>query len=144
MRHIRGMRAPLLALAACLLAACTSTATSPPTAAPTGRRPAPTEATFKLSDLVKSDIDAVAEVHLRESIASAKLLMEKLYRRNPRELRKTDLPTPEAGVARAFDPRYAWHSRSCRTSGASMPCRRLSGRTSRATASSPLASASAA
>ena len=102
------MRATLLALAACLLAACTSTATSPPTASPTGRRPPPTEAPFKLSDLAKSDIDAVAEVHLRESIASAKLLMEKLYRRNPRELRKSDLPTPEAGVARAFDPRNAW------------------------------------
>jgi len=102
------MRATLLALAACVLAACTSTATSPPTASPTGRRPPPTETPFKLSDLVKSDIDAVAEVHLRESIASAKLLMEKLYRRNPRELRKSDLPTPEAGVARAFDPRNAW------------------------------------
>jgi len=102
------MRATLFALAACLLAACTSTSTSPPTASPTGRRPPPTEATFKLSDLAKSDIDAVAEVHLQESIASAKLLMEKLYRRNPRELHKSDLPTPEAGVARAFDPRYAW------------------------------------
>jgi hypothetical protein len=102
-------RRPLAwALAACILAACTSTPNYPPTASSTGRRPPPTEATFKLSDLAKSDIDSVAEVHLRESIASAKLLMEKLYRRNPRELRKSDLPTPEAGVARAFDPRHGW------------------------------------
>ena len=96
------------ALAACLLAACTSTPTPPPTAPATGRRPPPTEAPFKLSDLAKSDIDSVAEVHLHESIASARLLMEKLYRRNPRELRKSNLPTPEAAVARAFDPRYEW------------------------------------
>ncbi len=47
-------------------------------------------------------------MHLRESIASAKLLTEKLYRRNPRELKKSDLPTAEAGVARAFDPAHGW------------------------------------
>ena len=35
-------------------------------------------------------------------------MTEKLYRRNPRELRKTGAATPEAAVARAFDPRYAW------------------------------------
>ncbi len=80
-------------LAACLLVACSSTAPYPPTAPSTGQRPPPVEAQFKLADLAKSDIDAVAEVHLRESIASAKLLMEKLYRRNPRELKKSDLPT---------------------------------------------------
>ena len=34
--------------------------------------------------------------------------MEKLYRRNPRELRKSGDATPEAAVARAFDPRFAW------------------------------------
>jgi hypothetical protein len=102
------MRATPLALTACLVVACTSTPSYPPTASSTGRRPPPTEATFKLSDLAKSDIDSVAEVHLRESIASAKLLMEKLYRRNPRELRKSDLPTAEAGVARAFEPRQGW------------------------------------
>jgi len=78
------------------------------TAPSTGQRHPPVEAQFKLADLAKSDIDAVSEVHFNESIASAKLLMEKLYRRNPRELRKSDLPTPEAGVARAFDPRRAW------------------------------------
>ena len=103
------MRAPFsLVLAACFLVGCTSTTTYPPTAPSTGQRPPPAEAQFKLADLAKSDIDAVSEVHFNESIASAKLLMEKLYRRNPRELRKSDLPTPEAGVARAFDPRRAW------------------------------------
>jgi len=96
------------AVAACLLAACSSTPTYPPTAPSTGHRPPPREAPFSMSDLVKSDVDSIAEVHLRESIASARLLMEKLYRRNPRELRKSGAATPEAAVARAFDPRNAW------------------------------------
>jgi hypothetical protein len=94
--------------ATCLLAACTATPVYPPTAPSTGRRPPPREATFSGSELLKSDIDAVAEVHLRESVASARLLMEKLYRRNPRELRKSGAATPEAAVARAFDPGHKW------------------------------------
>jgi hypothetical protein len=95
-------------VATCLLAACASPPVYPPTAPSTGRRPPPREAPFSVGDLLKSDIDAVAEVHLRESIASARLLMEKLYRRNPRELRKSGAATPEAAVARAFDPRNVW------------------------------------
>ena len=91
-----------------MMAACTSTPTYPPTAASTGHRPPPREAPFSAAELLKSDIDAVAEVHLRESIASARLLMEKLYRRNPRELRKSGDATPEAAVAHAFDPRFSW------------------------------------
>jgi hypothetical protein len=97
-----------VAAVAVLIAACGSPPAYPPTAPSTGNRPPPREASFSASDLLKSDIDNVAEVHLRESIASAKLLMEKLYRRNPRELRKSGIATPEAAVARAFDPRYAW------------------------------------
>src|SRR5664279_6206732 len=70
-----------LVLAVCLMAACTSTSDYPPTAPSTGHRLPPQEAAFTANELLKSDIDAVAEVHLRESIASARLLMEKLYRR---------------------------------------------------------------
>ena len=95
-------------LAACLLTDCTSTPSYPPTAPSTGHRPPPRDAPFSASDLLKSDIDAVAELHLRESMASVRLLMEKLYRRNPRELRKSGAATPAAAVARAFDPRFAW------------------------------------
>jgi hypothetical protein len=96
-------------VATCLVAACAPAPVYPPAAPPTGRRPPPEEAPFKANDLLKTDIDSVAEVHLRESIGSAKLLMEKLYRRNPRELRKSNVATPEAGVARAFDPQAGWH-----------------------------------
>src|SRR4029077_15952117 len=68
------------ALAFCaLVAACSGTPTFPPAAPSTGHRAAPTDRDFRASDLAKSDIDAAAEVHLRECLASARLLMEKLY-----------------------------------------------------------------
>ena len=108
---IRGPRAGrrLVALAAALLlAACTTAPTYPPSAAPTGKRQPPKDAEFKASDLLKSDVDAAAELHLQESLASARLLMEKLYRRNPREYRKSGHATLEQAVAHAFDPRYAF------------------------------------
>jgi hypothetical protein len=91
-----------------LLSACATTHTYPPSAPHTGKRPAPKEAEFKGSDLLKSDVDAAAELHLRESLASTRLLMEKLYRRNPREFRKAGHAALEPPVERAFDPRYAF------------------------------------
>jgi hypothetical protein len=87
------------------VAACSATPTFPPAAPSTGHRPAPTEGEFRASDLAKSDVDAAAEVHLRECLASARLIMDKLYRRNPREWRKGGFPSQDAAVGRAFDPR---------------------------------------
>jgi hypothetical protein len=98
---------PLLA-AALALAACTTQHTYPSAAAPTGKRAAPAEAEFRAADLLKSDVDAAAELHLEESLASARLLMEKLYRRNPRELKKSGYLTVEAAVERGFDPKYGF------------------------------------
>ena len=87
-----------------LLVACSATPSFPPAAPSTGKRTPPPEREFRASDLVKADVDVVAEVHSRESLASARLLMEKLYRRNPREWRKGGYASPDAAVARAFDP----------------------------------------
>jgi hypothetical protein len=88
------------------LAACTGQVAYPPAAPSTGRRPAPVERGFQPADVAKSDIDVAAEVHLRESLASSRLLTEKLYRRNPREWRKTGNASMDAAMNRAFDPRY--------------------------------------
>ena len=77
--------APLLCA---LVVACTANPTFPPAAPNTGKRQPPAERDFRLSDIAKSDVDIVAEVNAKESLASARLLMEKLYRRNPRELRR--------------------------------------------------------
>jgi hypothetical protein len=50
----------------------------------------------------------VAEIHLQESLASIRLLTEKLYRRNPREWRRGGYASVEAAVDRAFDAKFAW------------------------------------
>jgi hypothetical protein len=102
-------RCHLLPLFAVLvLAACNTTHTYPPSAPSTGKRTPPREAGFRPGQLLKSDADAAAEVHLQESLASARLLMDKLYRRNPRELRKSGFLTVEAAVERGFDPKYGF------------------------------------
>lgn len=88
-----------------LLFACTATPIFPPAAPSTGKRPPPAEREFRTYDLAKGDIDIAAEVHATECLASARVLMEKLYRRNPREWRKGTYPSMDAAVARAFDPR---------------------------------------
>jgi hypothetical protein len=88
-----------------LLLGCSATPTFPPAAPSTGKRPQPTEREFRLSDLAKSDVDNVAEVHSQECLASARLLMEKLYRRNPQEWRRGNYPSMDAALARAFDTR---------------------------------------
>ena len=60
------------------------------------------------SQLVKTDIDRVAEAHRREAFASLRLLAEKLYRRNPAEWRRGGQPSMEAAMAQLFDPQQAW------------------------------------
>jgi hypothetical protein len=88
-----------------VLCACTANPAFPPAAPGTGKRPPPSERDFQLADVAKSDIDLAAEVNARESMGSARLLMEKLYRRNPREWRKGSYASMEAALDRAFDPR---------------------------------------
>ena len=63
---------------------------------------------FSVSSLVKTDIDMVAEVHYQETFAHLRVLMEKLYRRNPREWRKTGHASGDAVVALVFDTRHDW------------------------------------
>jgi hypothetical protein len=61
------------------------------------------EADFRWKDVAKTDIDRVAEIHLQESFVHLKTLMEKLYRRNPKEWKKNGEPAAENVVARVFD-----------------------------------------
>ncbi len=90
-------------LGACLLAvgltACGSTGTAPPKGS--ADRTAPGE-------LLKSDIDRVVETHQRAIFASLRRLSEKLYRRNPRELRKAPQPELAKAVARIYENPHAW------------------------------------
>lgn len=83
----------LLAVTVVALAACASTS-----------RPGGSGAGFEPSQLVKGDIDRVADAYHREIVASLRVLAEKFYRRNPREWKKGDAPNREAAVAKLFDP----------------------------------------
>jgi len=63
---------------------------------------------FTTAQLAKSDIDRVAEAHQREIFLNLRLLTEKLYRRNPKELMKSGSSTVSAGVARIFALQHWW------------------------------------
>jgi len=81
------------------LVACSSPGTAPPKVSPGG---------FSPTDLAKTQVDRFAETHQREVFASLRRLTEKLYRRNPRELRKSGLPSVEAALARIYDTPHQW------------------------------------
>ena len=81
-----------------LLAACAQPGTTPPKSG----------GGFSPSQLAKSDVDRVAEAHQREVFNNLKLLAEKLYRRNPRELKKSGAASVDAGLARIFEGRHEW------------------------------------
>ncbi len=93
-----GSRLPLCFLLALVLAGCN---TFQPQASEAKSRP------FRFSQLGKSDMDQILEIQIDSSMEYLKLLMEKLYRRNPREWRKAGQPDLESAVARVFGPRRA-------------------------------------
>lgn len=82
-----------------LLPACVSYRTVPPKPGTDG---------FTSSQLAKTDLDRVTEAHQQEIFASLRLLAEKLYRRNPRELKKSGQASVESAVSRIFDRHHGW------------------------------------
>jgi hypothetical protein len=92
-------RAALLSGLAVILTACAAT---PPQRAEKGSPPA---SSFTLASLAKTDIDMVAEIHLQDAFTHLRTLMEKLYRRNPREWKKGGQPSLEKAVSRVFEAR---------------------------------------
>lgn len=94
----------LLLIFAAMLPACASRGTAPPRSG----------GGFAPSQIIKSDIDRVAEAHQREVFTNLRRLAEKLYRRNPRELAKSGQDTVDAGVARIFDVNHGWRFKQLR------------------------------
>ena len=96
-----GMRVGLVLLAACglLLSACSAPGTAPAARSKGG---------FDLRQLVKTDINRVAETHQQHVFASLRRLADKLYRRNPAEWRKSGAPSADAAVSRIFDEKHRW------------------------------------
>lgn len=101
-------RRRLLIAALALLAGCARQVRIPGAAPTTGHRPPPGARELQAADLVKTDIDSAVEIFLQESLASARLLTEKLYKRNPREWRRSGHASLDAAVRRAFDAKFAW------------------------------------
>ncbi len=63
---------------------------------------------FDPKQIAKGDIDRVADAHRRAVFESVRVLAEKLYRRNPREWKKSNHATIEAALNRVLDPRTNW------------------------------------
>lgn len=92
----------LLALAACV---------SAPT--PVGRLNTPGSigsngSVFDPNQLAKTDIDRIADAYRKDIFAGLRLLAEKLYKRNPREWKKSGAADVDAALERLMDPRAAW------------------------------------
>lgn len=85
------------------LAACVTTSPSP------GSKPVPQQADHSsISQLGKADLDRMADVEMRENTQSLRVLMTKLYKRNPRELKKSTSGTLEEMVDWVFDGGHNW------------------------------------
>ena len=61
-----------------------------------------------LSHLMKSDIDRLADVESRENTQSLRVLMTKLYKRNPAELKKSTSGTVDEMVGWVFEGDHQW------------------------------------
>ena len=92
-----------LGVSAALLAAC---ATTEPVKS--GKTIPQRDDRSSLRQLVKSDIDRLADVEIRENTQSLRMLMTKLYKRNPRELRKSTSGNAEEMVNSVFENRQDW------------------------------------
>lgn len=93
-------------LAAFLLLNLTACVTTAPSA---GSKPVPEqEDRSSVTQLGKSDIDRMADVEMRENTQSLRLLMTKLYKRNPRELRKSTSDPVEKMVDWVFEGGHGW------------------------------------
>lgn len=93
----------LVLLCAAMLAAC---AHSPPAG---GKNRIPQHANNNsLMQFGKSDLDRMADVEMRENGLSLRILMTKLYKRNPRELRKSTPGSAEDMVRWVFEGRQDW------------------------------------
>jgi hypothetical protein len=89
----------IFVLCMALLPACVSHRTAPPKPGTDG---------FTSSQLAKADLDRVTEAHQQEMFASLRVIAEKLYRRNPRELKKSGQRSVDAAVSRIFDRHHGW------------------------------------
>lgn len=86
------------------LSGCVATAAKPLNGKVVPQR----EDSNSISQLGKSDIDRMADVQMRENTQSLRLLMTKLYKRNPHELKKSTSDSVEVMVDWVFEGDHGW------------------------------------
>ena len=91
---------PTLFIISLILSACNQSNT---------KTDGPSVKEFNFETLAKSDIGVVLEVHVHEARTLLRTLMEKLYKRNPRELKKSIYPPAEENIDRLFEQRHGWN-----------------------------------
>ena len=69
----------------------------------------PSEEEIGITQIAKSDIDNVLEIHVNETRILLKELMKKLYKRNPRELRKSQHKLATENIIRLFEYKHTWN-----------------------------------
>ncbi len=68
----------------------------------------PVEKNFSMQTLGKGDIDNVLDIHVHEVRTLLRKLMIKLYKRNPKELKKSPFNDINKNVSRVFDKNHDW------------------------------------
>ena len=102
-QFMRGVRrlSHLLGLSLCAALAACASAPAPAVKSPISG--------MALNQFAKTDTGRIAELDLQETMVSLRTIMEKLYKRNPREWRKTTQPSPEGMVRHVFDSSHDWY-----------------------------------
>ncbi|MDP3140095.1 MAG: hypothetical protein Q8M52_00315 [Methylotenera sp.] len=90
-----------------MLSACATTSNN--TATLPGKAIPEQQDRSTINQLGKGDFDRMADVEVRENSESLRLLMLKLYKRNPRELQKSTSDSAEKMVAWVFDGEAQHH-----------------------------------
>lgn len=100
-------RAAFLLMVISLLSACASTSNN--TTAQTNKAVPEQQDRSTFNQLGKGDFDRMADVEVRENSESLRLLMLKLYKRNPHELQKSTPDNAEKMVNWVFDGEAQHH-----------------------------------
>ena len=64
---------------------------------------------FTVKSLAKNDINRMMDIYLLEIRKQLRLLMTKLYKRNPRELKKSPYPAASENIQRLFSRTNNWY-----------------------------------
>ncbi|MFD0928616.1 hypothetical protein ACFQ1T_02370 [Methylophilus glucosoxydans] len=86
-----------------LLVACTTSPHSGYVDSPNGRPVPVRQDRNALHQLVKTDLDRLADIEYAENVSTLRLLMLKLYKRNPAEAQKSGLGGPEQIATYVFE-----------------------------------------